>query len=72
MEIRKYSVSGRRKTQTEIKESILAKYKVKCKCGHVVILGKDKVICSHCGNWIYRDKRTEFKEKLENARKNIR
>lgn len=41
-------------------------HKVKCKCGHsVVVTNKyDRVICSWCGNWVYKDKKAEFKYKM--------
>ena len=39
---------------------------VKCKCGHsVVITNKyDRVICTWCGNWVYKNKKVEFKYKM--------
>lgn len=38
----------------------------KCKCGHTeLITNKEKKkICSYCGNYIYRDKNLEFKNKM--------
>ena len=49
----------------------LSKYKVKCKCGHTQILTNrfDRVLCSYCGNYIYRDKKTEFMYKLKDIEK---
>jgi ribosomal protein S27E len=40
--------------------------KIECKtCGHTQATGKrDRVICKHCGNYIYKDDRTEFKYKI--------
>lgn len=37
-----------------------------CKvCGHSMLLGKkDKVICNHCGNYIFKDDVTEFNFRL--------
>lgn len=33
----------------------------KCKCGHTNFLGsRDKIICSWCGSYVFRNKRTEF------------
>lgn len=44
----------------------LSQYKVKCKCGHVVIIIKRSwVMCSWCGRKIYRSKKDEFKDKLK-------
>lgn len=50
------------------------KVKVICKCGTKTIFPYwvDKKICRGCRNYVYRNKKIEFKEKLKNARKNIR
>lgn len=54
------------KTQAEY----YLKLKVKCKCGHSVIMPKwvDKQICDWCGNYVFKDKKTEdlyrIKEKI--------
>lgn len=50
----------------------LQENKHKCKCGHTVYIAsnKDKVLCSWCHRYVYKDKKTEFIERLENARKN--
>lgn len=68
-----YSATGRRKTKTEIMDSYYAQFKVKCRCGHSVLISpvNNKKLCTHCGNYVYRDKKEEFMEKLEYARKNI-
>jgi len=43
-----------------------AKNRYSCKCGHrVLILNKDKKICSWCGRYVYKDKKQEFKDKLK-------
>lgn len=47
----------------------LNEYKVKCKCGHVMILVKRKWdICSWCGRKVYRSKKDEFKDKIRRLR----
>ena len=47
-----------------------SKIKVRCKCSHtIVMIASDRVICSHCGNWVYKDKKTEFKYKLNQSLK---
>ena len=47
-----------------------ARLKVKCSCGHSVLLVlKDRKICTHCGHWVYRDKETEFRYKLKEKMK---
>lgn len=49
---------------------IVNKYKVKCKCGHVlVIINRPYDICSWCGRKVYRSKKDEFEDKLS---KNIK
>lgn len=39
--------------------------KVYCKCGQYGVVfyntGRDKLICKNCGNYIYKDKKTELK-----------
>ena len=59
----------RYKEQIKLDEE-LAKYKVKCKCGHkMVLIHADKVICSWCGYYVYKDKKTEFKEMIKKCMK---
>ena len=44
---------------------VINKFKVKCKCGHVlVMINKKKDICSWCGRMVYKNKKEEFKDKL--------
>ena len=44
----------------------LAKFKVKCKCGHIkIIINRPYAICEYCGRKVYRSKKDEFKDKLE-------
>ena len=44
------------------------KYKVYCKCGHGEVFypfeKKNKKICSWCGYYVYKNKRIEFKDRL--------
>ena len=42
----------------------LSKYKRTCKCGHIAVVVKDKKICTWCGNYIYKSKKDEFKDRL--------
>lgn len=48
-----------------------SKVKYTCKCSHRVIISNqvDKVICSHCGNYVFKNKKDEFifrmKEKMK-------
>ena len=48
--------------------------KVQCKCGTKTVFPYwvDKKVCRGCGHYVYRNKRIEFKERLENARKNYK
>ena len=44
----------------------ITKHKVKCKCGHKVFITKyDKIICSWCGNYVFKDKKKEFDYRLK-------
>ena len=58
----------RKKLEKDIEKGLLlSKNSTKCKiCGHSVLLGrKDRKICSWCGNYIYKDDRTEFEYRLK-------
>ena len=52
--------------------NVLATFKIKCKCGHVMVFvtNREKIICTHCGRYIYRNKKLEFKDKLLKERRN--
>lgn len=45
-----------------------------CKCGHTnnIPAKMDKVVCSWCGNYVFRDKKAEFefrmKERMNNGK----
>ena len=43
------------------------KVKYMCKCGHRVIIPYkvDKVLCSWCHNYVFKDKQVEFKYRLK-------
>lgn len=47
------------------------KVKYICKCGSRVIIpyNVDKQICNHCGNYVFKSKRDEFKFRLEEQKK---
>ena len=58
-------VSKSWKEETKIFDS-LTKCRVKCKCGHSVILTNvDRAICSWCGHYVYKTPQIEFKYKLK-------
>lgn len=47
---------------------VVNKYKVKCKCGHVLILiNRPYDICNWCGRKVYRSKKDEFEDKLSKS-----
>lgn len=62
--------------EEEMKYEEMQQFRVKCKCGHTnYIANKNgRCICSHCHNWVFKDKKTEFeyrmKEKLLEERRN--
>ena len=64
--VRRTTSTGRKRRPEEILDSYYSNYKVKCKCSHSVFMpyGIDKKICSHCCNWLYKNKEIEFKEIL--------
>ena len=44
-----------------------------CSCGHTINIPNkmDKIICSHCGNYVFKDKKTEFEYRLKEAKNNL-
>ena len=66
LDVRERTVSGRKRRKDEIVDSYYTFFKIKCKCSHSVFMpyGVDKKICSHCGNYVYKNKQIEFKDKL--------
>lgn len=45
----------------------LAKNRFYCYCGHSVIINPPETrgLCTHCGHWVYKDKRQYFKERMK-------
>lgn len=45
----------------------ITKGKMKCKCGHSVIIPPQikKVICHWCGNYVFKDKKAEFEYRIK-------
>ena len=43
----------------------------KCKCGHSVVIypDKKKKLCTWCNNYVYRDKKEEFKDNFKRKEK---
>ena len=55
----------RQSTSIKFKDE-LSKHKVKCKCGHTMILiNVPSDICTWCGNKVYRSKKDEFDDKIK-------
>ena len=61
--------------EIEKRSEIASEYTIKCSCGKSVTLTNKygRVICSWCGNWVYRDEKTKFRykllERLENGKR---
>lgn len=57
----------KQKTYYDKLENEYHKVKITCRCGHkeVIPVWEDKHLCSWCGNYVYRNKQLEFKEKLK-------
>lgn len=60
----------------EIKKysEIITQNKVKCMCGHSVIIPPhvDKVLCRWCGNFVFKNKEVEFKYRLKEKINNVK
>lgn len=54
--------------EVEKKYRALTKFRKKCKCGHSVYVLGDYKLCTYCGNYIFKDDRTEFKYRLNLTR----
>ena len=54
--------------------AVLSKIKKKCKhCGHSMIFEKvDKMICTHCGNYVYKNDKIEFMDNLNKKLKGVK
>lgn len=56
-------------TNKEIKKYAdeMAKLKVKCSCGHSVIVPAfvDRKLCRYCHRYVYKDPQTEFRYKMQ-------
>ena len=45
----------------------LAQNRYYCYCGHSVVINprEKRVMCRHCGHWVYKDKQEYFKERMK-------
>lgn len=50
----------------------LTKARIKCACGHSIVIPAcvSMVLCRWCGNYVFKDKKTEFEFRLKEARNN--
>lgn len=53
--------------QMKKKYDIFQDYMVKCKCSHTLLFTgmKDRLICSHCGNYVYKDEKAKLRYKIK-------
>jgi ribosomal protein S27AE len=53
------------------RNNIYRELSVYCKnCGHtMMIVDVDRVICTHCGYWVYKDDKIEFMYKMKETMK---
>ena len=69
MDIDKHTRGRQYKTLKEIvrDQNKIQDYMVKCKCSHTMLFtgSKDRLCCSHCGHYVYRDNKTEIKYKMK-------
>lgn len=65
------TIDSKYNTKKSIKDIIKiederANFKVKCKCGHIVVMpNAEQTICSHCGHWVFKTPELEFKYRLK-------
>lgn len=58
---------------TKNRETGITKRTIKCKnCGHSILPIKERILCTHCGYWVYKNEQVEFRYKtLENIKKTL-
>ena len=68
---RDYKLMNTKSYKNQIKiDNEMAQLKVKCECSHtMVMLNVDRMICTHCKKWVYKDDKTRFKYQLKNMLK---
>ena len=69
MDIDKHTRGRQYKSYREIERDShkIQDYMIKCKCSHTMLFtgNRDRLCCSHCGNYVYKDKKTEIKYKMK-------
>lgn len=60
-------------SDTNKRAKVLSDYKVKCKCSHTMAIPTflDRMLCSHCGKWVYRTPELEEQYKKEEFKRKI-
>ena len=50
-----------------IYSSQIQKIQHKCKCGHTVTIPEfvEKQLCTHCGNYVFKNKKDEFNYRMK-------
>lgn len=57
----------RKKTKEEKRYDVVTDNTIICKCGHSVFVPHyvRRRLCDWCNRWVYRDKKEEFKDKMQ-------
>lgn len=64
-EVRRYTSTGRRKTKDEIMASYRQQYRVRCECGHTMMMvNVTKRLCPFCKKYVFKDKKEEMKYRV--------
>lgn len=58
---------ARKKTKEERLARVITDNKVECVCGHMVFVPQyaKRVLCTWCNRFVYKDKKEEFKDKIQ-------
>lgn len=76
MDIDHYTSGKQFKTFKEIEREHdkFQDYMIKCKCGHSILFfaHKDRIICTNCRNYVYKNKKVEMKYKLKKLIKEVK
>lgn len=42
----------------------LQDYVVRCRCGHSILMREERLLCYHCGHYVYRNEKAKMKYKI--------
>ena len=57
---------------TRLRQKGITDRTIKCKnCGHSIVPMKERIICTHCGRWVYKNDKAEFEYKLKEITKKL-